>query len=279
MQVHERITVNRPREEVYAFWRNFNQLPSFMDHLVSVSGDPDGITHWKAKAPTGTVEWDAKIVEDEPGKMISWRSLDDADVRNSGAVRFTDAKSQGTTVSVDLSYDPPLGALGQIVAKLFGDAPDQQISADLQRFKEIMESGQATVYAQADRETAAGRAELRASSKSTHAATNAGVYESDVDPQETDLDAADVDTTVVRNRVDAVTYPSTGVVGPSAAPRDDIVAGEPGGQNPGIGGAGVANDIDPDQLGLRTGKDQDKYDGNDRDADQRFSRRPSGAPL
>lgn len=278
MQVHERITVNRPRSEVYAFWRNLNQLPSFMDHLVSVSGDPDGVTHWKAKAPTGTVEWDARIVEDKPGEMISWRSLDDADVRNSGAVRFADAKSQGTTVSVDISYDPPLGALGQVVAKLFGEAPDQQVSEDLRRFKEIMESGQAVVYAEADRATAAGRAELKASRASTHAATNAGVYNDDIDPQEADVDAADADTTAVRNRVDTVPYPTTGVVRPAAAPRDDIV-GEPGGQNPGIGGAGVANDIDPDQLGLSTGKDQDQHDGNDRDADQRFSRRPSGAPL
>lgn len=141
MHVRETIQINRPRSLVYAYWRNLGQLPNFMDHLVSVSGDSNGVTHWTAKAPLGTVEWDAKIVEDQPNEMISWRSLDDADVRNSGAVRFLD-QDGGTLVDVAISYDPPAGALGAIVARLFGEAPDQQIRDDLERLKQILETGE-----------------------------------------------------------------------------------------------------------------------------------------
>jgi uncharacterized membrane protein len=140
MYVHESIHIRRPRQQVYAYWRNLGQLPQFMEHLVSVSGDPNGVTHWTAKAPIGTVEWDAKIVEDKLNEMISWRSLDDSEVRNSGAVRFFD-EGDGTLVDVDISYDPPAGALGAVVAKLFGEAPDQQVRDDLQRLKQILENG------------------------------------------------------------------------------------------------------------------------------------------
>lgn len=140
MHVREVILINRSRPHVYSYWRSLGQLPQFLDHLVSVTGDPDGVTHWTAKAPLGTVEWDAKIVEDVPNEMISWLSLDDADVRNSGAVLFSD-QDGGTLVDVAISYDPPAGALGALVAKLFGEAPDQQIRDDLLRLKHILEHG------------------------------------------------------------------------------------------------------------------------------------------
>jgi uncharacterized membrane protein len=141
MYVHQSIQINRPRPHVYSYWRALGQLPLFMEHLVSITGDPNGVTHWTAKAPVGTVEWDAKIVEDKPNEMISWRSLDDADVRNSGAVRFFD-EAGGTLVEVNISYDPPAGPIGALVARLFGEHPDQQIADDLQRLKQILETGE-----------------------------------------------------------------------------------------------------------------------------------------
>jgi uncharacterized membrane protein len=140
MHVRETIQINRPPAHVYAWWRPLGQLPQFLEHLVSVTGDPNGVTHWVAKAPLGTVEWDAKVVEDIPNEMISWRSLDEADVRNSGAVRFLD-QDGGTLVDVAISYDPPAGPVGALVAKLFGEAPDQQIRDDLQRLKDLLENG------------------------------------------------------------------------------------------------------------------------------------------
>ena len=144
-EVRRTITINRPRMEVYSYWRELKNLPNFMEHLVSVRGNEDGITHWVAKAPLGqTVEWTAELVLDRPGEVISWRSVVHADVTNAGEVQFRDADGgKGTEVEVHLSYDPPAGKLGTIVAKLFGEEPDQQIRDDLERFKQIMETGSA----------------------------------------------------------------------------------------------------------------------------------------
>jgi uncharacterized membrane protein len=129
--------------EVYSYWRELKNLPTFMEHLVSVRGNEDGMTHWVAKAPLGqTVEWTAELVLDRPGEVISWRSVAHADVTNAGEVQFRDVAG-GTEVEVHLSYDPPAGKLGTIVAKLFGEEPDQQIRDDLERFKRLMETGSA----------------------------------------------------------------------------------------------------------------------------------------
>jgi uncharacterized membrane protein len=144
MHVNVAITVNRPPEEVYAFWRDFENLPRFMTHLESVQTTGDRRSHWKAKAPAGrTVEWDAELVEDRPGELISWRSLEDADVENSGSVRFSPAPGgRGTEVRVELRYSPPGGGLGVTLAKLFGEEPALQTHDDLRRFKQVLETGE-----------------------------------------------------------------------------------------------------------------------------------------
>jgi uncharacterized membrane protein len=148
--VRKSITVNRPPEEVYAFWRRFENLPRFMQHLESVETAADGRSHWKAKGPVGTsVEWDAEITEDRPNELIAWRSVENADVDNAGEVRFTRAAGgRGTEVHVDLRYDPPAGKLGALVAKLFGEEPNQQVADDLRRFKQVLETGE-VVYSDA----------------------------------------------------------------------------------------------------------------------------------
>lgn len=144
MQARTAITVNAPPQEVYARWRDFERLPEFMYHLESVQVTGGSRSHWAAKAPGGTnVEWDAEITEDEPARRISWRSLEGADVQNSGTVRFQPApKGQGTEVHVELEYTPPGGALGAVVARLFGEEPNQQAADDLRRFKQLVETGE-----------------------------------------------------------------------------------------------------------------------------------------
>jgi uncharacterized membrane protein len=144
IQVVEAITLNRPRQEVYGFWRNFENLPRFMEHLESVEVIDDRRSRWRAKAPAGaTVEWEAEITEDRPGELIAWRTLPDSEVPNSGVVRFRDAPgNRGTEVVVELNYDPPGGRLGALVAKLFGEEPSQQVKGDLRRFKQVMEIGE-----------------------------------------------------------------------------------------------------------------------------------------
>ena len=144
IEVRRDITVGQEPAEVYRFWRNFENLPRFMEHLQAVRVIDDRRSHWRARAPAGTtVEWDAEIIEDRPNELIVWRSLDGADVPNTGSVRFTPAPGgRGTEVRVELRYDPPGGALGALVAKLFGKEPGQQVGGDLRRLKQVMETGE-----------------------------------------------------------------------------------------------------------------------------------------
>ena len=144
--IHFRKTINidRPVDSVYAFWRNFENLPRFMRNLESVTCDGSR-SHWIAKGPAGsTVEWEAELLEDIPNHLISWRSLEGSQVDNAGAVRFdVDPDGGGTLVRVDITYRPPAGVFGALVAKLFGRAPEQEVQGDLARFKEVVETGPA----------------------------------------------------------------------------------------------------------------------------------------
>ena len=143
LYVAKSVTINRPRYEVYEFWRVLERLPEFMIHLQSVTTTGDGRSHWVAKAPGGSVEWDAEIVEDQPGELLSWQSIDGSEVSNGGSVRFADAPTdRGTEIHVVLHYDPPGGSAGAMVAKLFGEEPGQQLLDDLRRFKQVMETGE-----------------------------------------------------------------------------------------------------------------------------------------
>jgi uncharacterized membrane protein len=142
------VTVNKPAAELYAFWRELENLPRFMTHLEYVESYEDGKrSHWIASAPAGrTVEWDAEITEERPGELLSWRSLRGATVMNAGTVTFTQApQDRGTEVRVELTYSLPAGRLGAFVAKLFGEEPRQQVADDLKRFKQVVETGEVVV--------------------------------------------------------------------------------------------------------------------------------------
>ena len=144
VHVKEQITIGRPPEELYRFWRDFQNLPRFMEHLQSVQVLDDRRSRWTARAPAGSsVEWTAEITEDRPNELISWRSVENTDVPNSGSVRFLTAPGgRGTEVHVELRYDPPGGKLGALVAKLFGEEPSQQVNGDLRRLKQVIETGE-----------------------------------------------------------------------------------------------------------------------------------------
>ncbi|MBN3871241.1 SRPBCC family protein [Nostoc sp. JL33] len=144
IKVEKTVTINKSAEELYRFWHNFENLPTFMKHLKSVKVHNEKRSHWIANAPLdNTVEWDADILEDRENEFISWASVEGADVDNSGFVRFKKAPGdRGTEVKVVLEYNPPGGALGATVAKLFGEEPEQQIGDELRRFKMLMEAGE-----------------------------------------------------------------------------------------------------------------------------------------
>ena len=144
VKVEKSVTVNRSPEELYRFWRNFEHLPQFMDHLQSVRVIDDRHSHWVAKAPARTsVEWDAEIVDERPNEFIAWRSTGNPDVENAGSVHFKFAPGgRGAEVKVTLEYSPPGGLIGMGIAKVFGEEPSQQVDGDLRRFKNLMEAGE-----------------------------------------------------------------------------------------------------------------------------------------
>jgi uncharacterized membrane protein len=144
IKVEKTVTINKSAEELYRYWRNFENLPTFMKHLKSVTISSEQRSHWVASAPLGqSVEWDAEIIKDEPNRLIAWASVEGADIDNSGFVRFQPAPAdRGTEVKVVMEYAPPGGALTAALAKLFGEEPEQQIGDELSRFKQLMEAGE-----------------------------------------------------------------------------------------------------------------------------------------
>lgn len=150
-RVEHAVTVSKPAADVYRFWRDFENLPRFMAHLLDVDTTTDNRSHWIARGPLGVVvEWDAEIIVDTPNKVIGWKSLDGSDVDAAGSVHFVElGGARGTEVRVELKYDPPGGKVGTALAKLVGLSPEAQIKADMRRFKRIMEAGElATIKGQ-----------------------------------------------------------------------------------------------------------------------------------
>jgi uncharacterized membrane protein len=145
IQVVQVMTIDKSPHELYTFWRQFQNLPRFMRHLQSVTVHDPRHSHWVACGPAGsTVQGDAEIINDQPDRLIAWRSLADADVDNAGSVRFVSAPSgRGTQVHVNIQYLPPAGRLGAAIATLFGSNPRQEIQEDLYRFKQLMEPAKA----------------------------------------------------------------------------------------------------------------------------------------
>lgn len=144
--VQRTVTVNKPRQELYDFWRGYANLPQFMDNVERVEDLGDGRSRWVIKAPAGSsVELVNRTVEDVPGSVIAWVSEPESTIRNSGRIEFIDAPpGRGTYVRAIISYDPPGGAVGKAVAKVLQREPAVQARRDLRRFKQLMETGEVT---------------------------------------------------------------------------------------------------------------------------------------
>lgn len=137
------ITINRPVDDVYATWRNLENLPRFMEHVVSVTQKDDKVSHWEACSPDGErVQWDARIIEEKPDELIAWESLPDSEIKTAGSFRVGPApEGQGTVVKVALKYSAG-GTIKKAFAKVFSGAIDKRIAQDLMNFKTLMETGE-----------------------------------------------------------------------------------------------------------------------------------------
>ena len=142
-------TINLPRQEVYARWADFTRFPEFMDNVRSVEKVDEKVSRWTIEAPAGkTVELLTEITHDVPGERIAWRSIEGSDITTAGQAMFSDAPpGRGTVVQLVMTYSPPAGAVGKLVAKLFQREPHIQARRDLRRFKQLLETGEVTVNA------------------------------------------------------------------------------------------------------------------------------------
>jgi uncharacterized membrane protein len=139
----EVVTINRPAQELYDFWRRQENLVQVMDNIEAIEPIDETRSRWTVKAPAGgTVSWESVITSEVPGKEITWQSAPDADVANSGRIEFREAGQRGTIVRATIAYDPPGGRVGELIAKLFQREPRVQARRDLHRFKQLMETGE-----------------------------------------------------------------------------------------------------------------------------------------
>jgi uncharacterized membrane protein len=143
MLIEKHVTVRRSPEDLYAFWRSFHNMPLILDYVESVDMHEDRL-HWKAKGPARVgVEWDAEIVEDRPGQLLAWRSVEGAAFENAGAVSFTPAPAEwGTEVTLSVTFNPPAGVVGDAVTRLLGVEPGKIAEKALHQFKALMETGE-----------------------------------------------------------------------------------------------------------------------------------------
>ncbi len=150
MRIKRAMTVSRPAQELYAFWRNLENLPRFMTHLERVTVEDGGKwSHWVMRLPGGkTASWDAELTEEVEGERIAWRSLPGSQVTNEGAVVFKPAPAdRGTEIYVTVRYDPPGGVLGDAVASLFEEGIAEQVQNELRHFKMLVETGEVATIA------------------------------------------------------------------------------------------------------------------------------------
>jgi uncharacterized membrane protein len=144
----ETVTIGRPASELYDYWRDVANLPTFVENLESIEKLDDRRSRWTVKAPAGkSVSWISEITDDCPGESISWQSQEGADVPNSGKVEFIDVGQRGTIVRAVIAYEAPAGIVGKVVAKMFQREPRIQSRRDLRRFKQLMETGEISTNA------------------------------------------------------------------------------------------------------------------------------------
>lgn len=142
--VSRTVTINRSRNELYAFWRDFAHLPDFMENVVAVEILDNKRSRWTIAAPGGQdLTFETRITEERQGELIAWESVEDAPVRHHGRIAFRDAPAgRGTEVEATIVYDPPGGRAGELIAKLFQREPNIQARRELKRFKQLMETGE-----------------------------------------------------------------------------------------------------------------------------------------
>lgn len=142
VNIRTSMIVDRPRDQVYAFWRRLENLPRFMKHLKKVEVLDDLRSEWTAALPgdVGALSWKSEIVKDDPGATLSWHSLPDSSIENAGKISFKDAGDSATEVDIVISYHAPMGVLGEKAGRVLNPVFESMVSEDVRNFKKHIES-------------------------------------------------------------------------------------------------------------------------------------------
>src|SRR2546428_4417508 len=105
--VEKSIEVQKPVDQVYAQWTQFEEFPEFMENVDEVRQLDDKHLEWKAKVAGTERRWKAEIVDQKPNKMIAWRSI--SGDQNDGKVEFQPIDGR-TMVKLVVDYEPPAGS-------------------------------------------------------------------------------------------------------------------------------------------------------------------------
>jgi uncharacterized membrane protein len=135
------LTIFRSPDEVYAFWRDLSQLSRAFPSSIQAESLNTTDSHWSIeKAGVPVANWTARIINDEPGRLIAWKTIGDASVISAGSVRFQPTQGgHSTDVHVRFQYAPPLGRAGAAVADMLGQGADAAVRATLDEVKRLLE--------------------------------------------------------------------------------------------------------------------------------------------
>lgn len=136
------VTINRPAQELYEFWRDFNNLPTIMSDVVSIDPIDERRARWHIGSDDNAVAWESVITEDMPGELIAWTAAEPGEKPFAGRVEFAVAPAgRGTEVRVTMSYPSP-GLITKVISKVTQRDPNLQTRRTLRRFKQLMEAGE-----------------------------------------------------------------------------------------------------------------------------------------
>jgi uncharacterized membrane protein len=142
LKVRTHVVVNRPRAEVFAFWRRLENLPLFMRHLEHIDELDERTSAWRLKMPggMGDIRWEVRIVKEEKDTELSWHSVEGAVIRNTGKINFSDTPGKGTRIDVMIVYGVPSGPIGERMAGLLTPAFRRRVEEDIHQFREYLET-------------------------------------------------------------------------------------------------------------------------------------------
>jgi uncharacterized membrane protein len=141
IEIRKAIQVRAPVERVFEVLSRYENLPAFMRNVLNVERQEDGRSHWILAGPAGIpIEWDAETTAYKPNELLAWHTVGRTTLAHAGIIRF-ERVDVDTRIDIRITYNPPAGVLGHLLARLFGIDPKTKLDEDLARLKTFFDTG------------------------------------------------------------------------------------------------------------------------------------------